>query len=69
VTLDKSDEILMKFFDTANADPISDNEFKIIFFFYNISVLVGKIIDDPYLRRIVNSIIDPQTGMVQYFVL
>jgi hypothetical protein len=64
MTLNKLNEILMKFFDIANADPISDDEFKIKFFFYSISVSVGKIINNLYLRRIIDNIIDPQIGMV-----
>jgi hypothetical protein len=59
----------MKFFDMANTDLISDDKFKIKFFFYNISMPVDKITDGPYLHRIINSIIDPQTGMIQYFIL
>jgi hypothetical protein len=59
----------MKFFDTANTDLISDDKFKIKSFPYNISIPVNKIIDDLYLHRIIDSIIDPQTDIVQYFVL
>jgi hypothetical protein len=47
-----------------NADSISDDKFKIKFFFYNISVPVSKIIDDLYLRRIIDNIIDPQTDII-----
>jgi hypothetical protein len=64
MTLNKSDEILMKFFDTTNTDPISDDEFKIKFFSHSISMPVDKIIDDLYLRRIIDSTIDPQTDMI-----
>jgi hypothetical protein len=68
MTLNKSDKILIKFFDITNADLISDNKFKIKFFFYNISMPVNKITDDSYSRRIINNIIDPQIDIVQYFI-
>jgi hypothetical protein len=68
MTLNKSNKILIKFFDTINTDPISDDKFKIKFFPYNISVPVNKIIDDLYLHRIINDIIDSQIDMIQYFI-
>jgi hypothetical protein len=54
----------MKFFDTANTNSISNNKFKIKSFLYSISVPVNKIIDDLYLRRIINSTIDLQTDII-----
>jgi hypothetical protein len=30
---------------------------------------IDKIINDLYLRRIIDNTIDPQTDMVQYFIL
>jgi hypothetical protein len=59
----------MKFFGTANTDLISNDKSKIKFFFYNISVPVNKITDNLYLRCIIDNIIDPQIGMIQYFIL
>jgi hypothetical protein len=64
ITLNKSDKILIKFFNTVNTNLISNDKSKIKFFFYNISISVNKIIDDPYLYRIINNIIDPQTDMI-----
>jgi hypothetical protein len=69
MTLNKSDKILIKIFDTTNANLISDNKFKIKFFFFNISIPVNKIIDNPYPRRIIDNIIDSQTDLIQYFIL
>jgi hypothetical protein len=59
----------MKFFDMANTDLVSNDNFKIKSFLHSISMPVGKITDDPHSRRIINSTIDPQTDMVQYFIL
>jgi hypothetical protein len=53
----------------TNTNSISNDKSKIKFFLHNISVPVDKITDDLYSRRIINSIIDPQTGMIQYFIL
>jgi hypothetical protein len=59
----------MKFFNTINANLIPDDKFKIKFFSYSILMPIDKIIDNLYLRRIVDDIIDPQIGMIQYFIL
>jgi hypothetical protein len=67
--LNKSNKILIKFFDTANINPISNNKFKIKFFPYNISMPVNKITDNLYSRRIIDDTIDPQTDIIQYFIL